>query len=80
MSSGAAAEILTHFFGTQPFTDFTNAGTGMTPRHFGSFYEAAEEAALSRLYGGIHYQQSNDNGVRQGKIVGQSVLRHLQLN
>ncbi|GAB4091267.1 hypothetical protein GCM10028786_01930 [Flaviaesturariibacter terrae] len=79
VSSGTAAEILTRIFGNIPFTDATNTELGLQPRQFGSFYEAANEAAMSRLYGGIHYRQSNEIGVRQGNLVARCVFRYVHL-
>ena len=79
VASGAAAEILTAIFGNISFTDNTNKSMGLTPRSFSSFYAAADEAAISRLYGGIHYRQSIENGVIEGKKVGQSVFAHIKL-
>ena len=38
-----------------------------------SFFEAAEESAISRLYGGIHYRFDIEQGVAQGSCVGQAV-------
>jgi membrane-associated phospholipid phosphatase len=35
----------------------------------------AEEAALSRLYGGIHYRSDNDEGLRLGRRVGEVVMK-----
>ena len=43
------------------------------PRTFGSFDEAAAEAAVSRLYGGIHYAFDNDEGRASGRCVGQAI-------
>ncbi len=79
VSSGTAAEILTTIFGTVAFTDDTNADMGMAPRSFNSFYQAADEAAMSRLYGGIHYRVGNENGVKQGKTLGKLVLKNIKL-
>jgi hypothetical protein len=44
------------------------------PRTFNSFDEAADEAALSRLYGCIHYSSGNNNGLAQGRCIGQVIL------
>jgi hypothetical protein len=79
VSSGAAAEILTTLFGSVAFTDNANINMGLQPRSFSSFYDAANEAADSRLYGGIHYREANENGVKQGKMVGQSVMKNIKL-
>jgi PAP2 superfamily len=71
--SGAAAEVLTAMFGNIGFTDHTNEPLGMTARSFGNFYEAADEAAMSRLYGGIHYRNSNNNAMTCGRAIGKNV-------
>jgi PAP2 superfamily len=69
--SGAAAAVLTDAFGgSYAFTD----NTGMPARNFTSFNQAAEEAKLSRLYGGIHFPMGNDEGQKNGKKIGTNVL------
>jgi PAP2 superfamily len=76
--SGAAAVVLTDVFGVRTFTDNThgihNPALNMAPRTFTSFTAAAQEAAVSRLYGGIHYSAANQNGLAQGTCVGQTIL------
>lgn len=72
--SGAAALVLTDLLGAIPFTDDTHAGTGLAPRSFDSFTEAADEAAISRLYGGIHYRSAIERGLEQGECVGRVIL------
>ena len=75
VQSGAAAAVLTHIFGpTFSFTDHTHDALGMAPRTYASFDAAAQEAAISRLYGGIHYRAAIDNGVAQGKKIGEQVI------
>ncbi len=73
--SGAASTILTELFG-EPFSfaDSSEVEFGLPVRHFESFRHAADEAAISRLYGGIHYLPAIENGVAQGREVGQRVL------
>lgn len=72
--SGATAAVLTALFGdNHTFTDDTHAETGFPARTFASFYEAAGEAAISRLYGGIHYRPAIELGVEQGKCIGEKV-------
>ena len=68
--SGAAAAILTHLLGNNhAFTDDAQNADGLPARSFTSFNQAAEEAAISRLYGGIHYRAAIENGVAQGRQV-----------
>lgn len=77
VQSGAAAQILTDLFGSNyAFTDSTNASRSdidNAPRTFGSFFDFADEAAISRLYGGIHYRAAIDRGLLQGKEIGKNV-------
>ena len=47
-------------------------------RKFNSFLEASEEAAISRLYGGIHYNMAIDEGVAQGQKVGEHIVEKIQ--
>ena len=77
--SGAAAEILTHLFGDVSFTDADFTSVGFERRIFESFRQAAEEAAISRLYGGIHYRVASENSLQQGVCVAQTTLGALQL-
>jgi membrane-associated phospholipid phosphatase len=59
VQSGAAFEVLTDLFGERyAFVDRTHDTRGLPQRSFGSFLEAAEEAAVSRLYGGIHFRSA----------------------
>jgi hypothetical protein len=77
--SSAAAAVLTARFGPDfAFTDSTEVRHGLPVRAFASFEEAAREAAISRLYGGIHYRAAIENGMEQGRKVGEHVLHRLQ--
>ena len=73
VQSGAAAWVLTELFGEVPFTDHTHDALGYAPRRYDSFMAAAQEAAISRLYGGIHFSAAIENGVKQGYCVGKRV-------
>ena len=68
--SAAAAEALTALYGDAAFLDDTELPYGLPARRFDSFREAAQEAAISRLYGGIHYRMAADHGLDQGRAVG----------
>ena len=73
--SGASAYILTHYLGDNfAFTDDVEVPYGVPARSFPSFIHAAREAAVSRLYGGIHYRDANENGTAQGLRVGEWVI------
>ncbi len=78
--SGAASVVLTQIFGDNfSFDDDTELVYGLPIRSFDSFYDASSEAAISRLYGGIHYRAAIDNGLVQGKNIGDFVAEHLQM-
>jgi hypothetical protein len=78
--SGAAAEVLTSLFGNVTFTDRSAITRGFPERGFASFKDAAKEAAISRLYGGIHYRVSIENGLKQGSCIGREALSRLKLH
>jgi PAP2 superfamily len=68
--TGAAARILSDMYGyNYAFEDRTHLNRtdidGST-RKYSNFYEMAQEAALSRLYGGIHYREAIEVGVIAG--------------
>jgi hypothetical protein len=73
VQSGAAVTVLTDLFGEVAFTDHTHDDRGLPARSFGSFWDAAEEAAISRLYGGIHFRPAIELGLEQGRCVGEHV-------
>jgi hypothetical protein len=77
VASAAAATVLTDLLGNVAFTDVNTISEWGT-RSFGSFREAAEEAAVSRQYGGIHYPMSIEFGIDQGDSVGQLVVNRLE--
>lgn len=80
--SGAAATVLADLFGERAFTDTTHSDHALdpaqAPRSFPSFAAAAEEAARSRLYGGIHYRSGNQAGLEQGACVGRTILERVR--
>ena len=67
--SSAAARVLTDMFGIKSFTD--------QARSFDSFDSAAAEAALSRLYAGIHFSFDNDDGITSGRCVGDTITQRV---
>ncbi len=76
--SGAAAAVLSLFYGTPRirFTTGSDALPGVV-REFRSFFEAADEAALSRLYSGIHYRSANEDGLQTGVAIGEWTFAHV---
>jgi hypothetical protein len=78
--STASATILTSVFGDQfSYTDDTEVQFGLPKRTFTSFSAAAKEAANSRFYGGIHYKAAIENGIIQGKNVGDYIVQKLKM-
>lgn len=76
--STAAAVMLTNLFGDNfDFVDVVEVDYGLPERSFNSFMEASQEAAISRLYGGIHYRPAIDDGVTQGQQVGDFIVGKL---
>ena len=74
VQSGAAFHVLADLFGDRySFDDHTHDDRGLAPRHFDAFSRCAEEAAISRLYGGIHFRPAIDLGLEQGRCVGRAV-------
>jgi len=77
--SRAAAEVLTNLFGDNfAYVDSVNTAFGLPPRSFQSFYEASDEAAISRIYGGIHYDPACKLGIKQGMLVGRYHVQQVQ--
>ena len=76
--SATSATILTHFFGQNfNYTDTVEEQYDLNARQFTSFETAANEAGISRFYGGIHFMDAVENGNAQGKLVGAWVLKTL---
>lgn len=71
--SAAAAAVLAHLNGDDRFA-FTLDSDGLfgVERSFGCFSGASDEAGMSRIYGGIHFQSAN----RSGRELGRQVARH----
>lgn len=76
--SGAVSVVLTRLLGDNfTFIDTSEVYFGLPERTFKSFYEAASEAAISRLYGGIHFRDACEEGLEQGRRVGHHVLNKI---
>lgn len=78
--SASASTILSHLLGESfSYTDDSEVPYGMPARSYSSFKQAAEEAAISRMYGGIHFMPSIVEGKKQGRQVGQWILKKLSV-
>ena len=75
--SGAAQVVLESEFGADhPFLDGGDPALGLPARRFDSFAQAADEAGISRVYGGIHFPFDNTAGLRNGRAIGKYVVTH----
>lgn len=78
--SASAGTVLTQLLGDNiNFTDSTEYIYGHGIRSFTSFKQAYRETSDSRVYGGIHYRDGVDAGMKQGELVGEWVLKKLKL-
>ncbi len=72
--SAVAAMILTKRFGDNfAFEDTSDLQYIGMKRNFTSFMQAAQEASVSRLYGGIHYRTGVEEGTKQGTRIGEYI-------
>ncbi|MEY3432845.1 MAG: hypothetical protein RL131_781, partial [Bacteroidota bacterium] len=77
--SAAAAEMLTHIIGdNHAFTDSSELEYNLPIRSFKSFRDAALEASISRVYGGIHYRSGCENGNQMGREIGKLVIDRIE--
>ena len=77
--SATSSVILSHYFGDHfSYRDSVEVSYGLPARNFESFHRAAEEAAISRFYGGIHFMDAITNGLQQGTKVGEWVLQKIK--
>ena len=76
--SAAASSILSTFFGNNiafvAESDIFGDGSAIIARNFNSFGEAADEAAASRVYGGVHFDGATADGKAIGEAVGLQVM------
>lgn len=78
--SAAAAEVMTKHFGERlAFTDTSLLEFGIANREIRSFRDAAQEASISRLYGGIHYRFDLDEGNKAGAALGRWIAERLKM-
>lgn len=88
--SAAGAEILQQFTGSDEFgasisfePGESRFESGVTPQEtitldWDTFSDAADEAGISRVYGGIHFEDGDINGRTLGREVGQEVWEQAQ--
>ena len=78
---GAGVKVMIHLFtdesGDYTLTDLSQIQFGFEARTYDNFYDMAEECALSRYYGGIHYEMDNTQGLDLGFAVGDAVINDI---
>ena len=78
--SAAASVVLTRLFGNNfQYRDDTEVEFGLPVRTYASFEAAANEAAISRLYGGIHFRPAIENGLKEGRDLAGFALKKMQV-
>jgi len=77
--SAAAARVLANYFGDNQSFTTTSPGLANVTRSYTSFSQAAAEAGRSRIYGGIHYEFSNQDGLSLGRSVADKVIERFSL-
>lgn len=76
--SAASALVLTRLIGDNfSFIDSVEIPYGIPARQFKSFKAAAQEAMISRLYGGIHFRKACEDGFKEGTEVGSLVVQKI---
>ena len=75
--SGAASSVLARFFGDVYSFNTTSMGTPGIVRSYNSFSQAANEAGRSRVYGGIHVESSNQDGLLTGLLIADFALTRI---
>lgn len=79
--SASAATVLEKLYGENfAFQDTSDLRYIGLQRHFDSFMEAAQEASISRVYGGIHYRSGTEAGTAQGQQLGKWIVGKLLSN
>ncbi len=77
--SNASAEVLSYLFGENfEYVDTSEEYFGLPARSFQSFKAASQEAAISRLYGGIHFRDAIEAGQRQGEAIGKYIVEKVK--
>ncbi len=78
--SAAAALTIAAFVGDTPFDDSTSISLGHAVRRFATIRSAADEAGVSRVYGGIHYPSGDLAGRALGACVGAAVIERFPVS
>jgi hypothetical protein len=72
-SYGPVIEVLINEFGDVAVTDDVYTWRGLAARQFSTLSALREEAAISRLYGGLHYMFTQDVSIQVGIELGDQI-------
>lgn len=78
--SAAAAATIAAFVGDAPFEDSTSISIGHEVRRFSTIRAAADEAGLSRVYGGIHFPSGDLAGRALGACIAAAVIERFPVS
>ena len=77
--SNAAATVVENLIGNNvSFTDTTEKEYLGLIRSFSGISEAANEAGISRFYGGIHFMSAIEEGKKQGVLIGEHFIKKIK--
>jgi hypothetical protein len=76
LSNAAAISLCSLFGDSCAVTDDSYTDIGLKERNYTSLQNVAKEAGMSRLYGGIHYRYS----IEQGFALGERAAKHIDAN
>jgi hypothetical protein len=75
-AAGAVTGVIRHEVGRHTELNFTSTVSGTIPHHFDSPDGLVTEIINARVYGGMHYRNSGEHGVRLGRKVADVVTDH----
>lgn len=74
--AGAVAEVVKTYFGTPQVRFAWSSDATSTTREYDSVYEMVREIKDARIYGGMHFRFSNDDGIALGRRTARWVTKH----
>jgi hypothetical protein len=77
VQDGAAGAVLKSMFGAGPVAEFTLSYAAMpgVTRRYSTISQLEEEVSMARIWGGVHFRNSNEVGYALGRRVGEYVLK-----
>ncbi len=77
VNGAAAAQVLSYFFGNSVTFSATSSSFPNVTRNYLSFFQAAHENSLSRIYVGYHFRNAVNKGEAQGYLIGDYVFKNI---